>query len=96
MSVGKSPVISLPFLGSLSDLVVSSVFLTKISGEPSLEEGSRLNHSTPQQRSQIWEVGFEILPWVFFFFFVSDLEERGGNLHTSSYFTPRKAPEYRS
>lgn len=34
-------------------------------------------------------------PWVLFFF-VSDLEEEGGNLHTSSYFTPRKAPEYRS
>ena len=85
----RGPVTSLPFLERFSDLDVSSDFLTKSVADLPWMKVVNLNTLLPNKdlRSE------EYRSKTYLASFLSDLDERGGNLNdTSSYFSPRRTP----
>ena len=86
-------VTSLPFLERFSDLDVSSDFLTKLVADLPWMKVVNLNTLLPNQDLRFEEYCSK----TYLAGFLSDLDERGGNINnTSSYFSPRRTLECRS
>ena len=92
MSIGKSPVTSLPSWKGSQIPTFRPISSPKSAADFPWMEVEDLNTLLLNKDLRSWRYSLKS----YLAGFLSDLDERGENLNTSSYFTPRRALECRS